>query len=91
MSSSQDLMLLFGSVSEHFGGEGLDRRALLPCVRRQSSFAAGLFEKVYAIPIVFDRNLRQEQAAWSVHADQQTVAADLESSRLRSAAEATGC
>src|ERR1700686_407379 len=65
-------------LSEYFGGECFDRRALLPGIRRESRFTAGLFEKLYAVPVVFYGNLRQKQAAVPSHRDQEAVAADLD-------------
>lgn len=59
---------------EYFSREGLNHRALLPCVERQAGFAASLFEEGDAVPLVFDRYLRQEEASMSSHTDEQSVA-----------------
>ena len=61
---------------EDFSGEGFDGCAVLPGFRWQAGFAAGLFEKCHTVPAMFDRNLRKQQAAAAVLADEQAVAAD---------------
>lgn len=65
-------------VAEDFGGEGLESCALLPGIRGQARFAAGLLEKGCAVPSVLDGNLRQQQAAATVQAEEQAVAADFD-------------
>jgi len=70
-----------GSVSffsEHFSGERLDGCASLPGIGRQAGLAAGLLEEGDAVPVVFDRNLGQEEAAVSGHADEEAVAPNLD-------------
>lgn len=64
-------MLFF---SEHFSGEGFDGCSSFPGFGRQAGFAASLLEEGNAVPVVFDRDLGQEQAAISNHADEETVA-----------------
>ena len=64
------------NFSEHFSGEGLDGRAILPCIQWQAGFSAGLFEESRAVPVVFRRYLGQKEAAASGHTDQQTVPSD---------------
>ena len=59
------------------------RCAFLPCVQRQSRFAAGLFEEHRSIPVVFNRHLREQQAAMSGHSDDQAVAADFDGVRRK--------
>ena len=63
-------------LSEDFGSKSLDDRARAPGIKRQSGFAAGLLEKSYAVPGVFQRNLGQQQSPPSMLADEQTVASD---------------
>ena len=63
--------------SENFGGKGLNRRAVFPCVQRQAGFAAGLFEESRAVPVVLGWHLGQKQAATASPTDEQTVASDL--------------
>src|SRR5229473_2657770 len=41
-------------VGKHLGGESLDRSALAPGVQRQTGFAAGLLQKSFPVPTVFD-------------------------------------
>ncbi len=65
-------------IAKNFCGEGFDLRAILPGVKRKAGFPAGVFEKSDAVPTVLDGNLRQEQAAVARHADEQTVASDLD-------------
>jgi hypothetical protein len=77
-SASAEGILQEVFLSKHFGGERFDFCTLLPRVERQSGFAAGLFEKHHSVPVMFDRNLRQEQAAMAQHRNQQTVAADFD-------------
>src|SRR5579863_996087 len=66
-----------GVVAKNFGAEGLDHRAVLPRVAGEAGFAAGLFEKGHAVPVMLDRNLGQKQSATAALADEQAVAADL--------------
>ena len=65
-------------ITEDFCGEGFYGCTLLPGVQRKSGFAAGLFEEGHAVPVVFDGNLRQKQAAVALHAYEKAVAADLD-------------
>ena len=65
-------------VAEDFRGESLDGCAALPGIERQSRFAGGLFEERRAVPVVFDRHLRQEQPAVASHSDEQAVAANFD-------------
>src|SRR5207245_9902421 len=53
-------------------------RARLPSLQRHSGFLAGLFEESYAIPAVLARNLRQQQAAMTRHADKEAMPADFD-------------
>ena len=76
---------------ENFRGEGFDGRALLPGIRRQAGFAASLLEKGDAVPAVFDRDLRQQQAAASVLADHQSVPSNLHFFRPDRLAAAKEC
>src|ERR1700733_10229422 len=66
-------------LAKNFRGESLDRRSVLPCVKRQSSFAAGLFQKGCAVPVVLGWHLGQKQAASSRQADKQTMVSDFDS------------
>src|SRR5712671_5034059 len=66
-------MLAF--LAKNFGSEGFKGRAFLPCVRRQSRFAAGLLQEGCAVPSMFDGDLWQEQAATAVPGDEKSVAA----------------
>ncbi len=68
-------------VSKDFGGESLDRCVVSPGIPRQASLAARLFEKRLAIPMVFDRNLGQQEAAPVALRDNQTVAPNLDGLR----------
>ena len=61
--------------AKDFGSEGFNGRAFLPCVRRQSRFAAGLLQEGCAVPSVLDGDLGQEQAATAVPSDEKSVAA----------------
>ena len=73
---------LEGLIAEDFGGEGLEGCAFLPGVRRESSLAAGLLEEGGAVPIVLDGDLRQQQAAAAMLADEQAVASDFNGFRF---------
>jgi len=44
-------------VGKHLGGESLDGSGLAPGIQRQTSFAAGLLQKSFPIPTMFDRYL----------------------------------
>ena len=46
-------------VGKHLGGESLDGSGLAPGIQRQTSFAAGLLQKSFPVPTVFDGNLGQ--------------------------------
>jgi hypothetical protein len=65
------------SFAEYFGGEGFDGCAFEPCVHRQFSLAASLFQESGAVPAALGGDLRQQEAAAALPADQQTVPADL--------------
>lgn len=67
-------LILF--LSEHFGREGFDQRSMFPRIRRQTRFAAGLFEEGDAVPVAFGGHLGQEETAVSAQADQQSMATD---------------
>jgi len=64
------------SVGKHVGGESLDGSGLAPGIQRQTSLAAGLLQKSFPVPTMFDGNLGQQQAAASAPRDDQTVAPD---------------
>src|ERR1700732_3115743 len=64
------------SVGKHLGGESLDGSGLAPGIQRQTSLAAGLLQKNFPVPTMFDGNLGQQQAAASAQRDDQTVAPD---------------
>src|SRR5436309_15005327 len=61
------------AVSKNFRGKRFKLRARLPSIQRQSRFLAGLFEESDAIPSVLDRNLGQQQAAMTRHADKEAM------------------
>src|SRR5260370_35107378 len=63
-------------IPENLGREGLDDCALLPRIERQACLPASLLEERGPIPTVFDRHLRQKQAATAADADQQPVIAN---------------
>ena len=65
-------------IPENLGREGLDDCALLPRIERQACLPASLLEESGPIPTVFDRHLRQKQAATAVDADQQPVMANFD-------------
>ncbi len=55
---------IFGVViAKYLSGESFDGCVFTPGIERQAGFAAGLLEKSFGAPIVFDGNLGQEQAA----------------------------
>jgi hypothetical protein len=56
-------------LSEHFCTERLNLRTHFPRIGRKAGFAAGLFEKGGAVPMMLNRHLRQKQAAASAQAD----------------------
>jgi len=64
------------SVGKHLGGESLDGGGLAPGMERQTSLAAGLLQKSFPVPTMFDGNLGQQQAAASAQREDQTVAPD---------------
>ncbi len=64
--------------AENLGGKGMQTGTFLPCIDGQARFAAGLLEKGDAIPLMLNRNLRQQQAAAAVLSDQQAVTADFD-------------
>lgn len=66
------------NVAENFGGEGLNGCALLPCVLGQPGFPASLLKESNTIPVMFDRDLRQQKTTPCGHADEQAVAADFD-------------
>jgi hypothetical protein len=50
-------------VGKDLGGKSLDGCALTPSIQRQPGFAASLFQKILAVPSIFDGNLGQKQSA----------------------------
>jgi len=67
---------LLGFVAENFRSEGLQRGTILPGIYGKTGLAAGLLQEGGAVPVVFDRDLREQQAPVAVLADDQAVTAD---------------
>lgn len=65
-------------VAENFCAKGLNRRSLLPGVRRQVSFAASVLEEGIPVPLMLDCDLWQQQAAAPVLTDEQSVSSDFD-------------
>ncbi len=63
-------------VGKDLSGKSLDSCGFAPGIQRQAGFAAGLLEKSFPVPTIFDRNLGQQQAAASAIGNEQTVAPD---------------
>ena len=57
-------------LSENLGRERFNNGSLPPFVRGKSSFAAGLGQEGFTIPMMFERYLRQEKSAISIQTDQ---------------------
>lgn len=55
---------------------------MAPGVQPKSRFPAGLFEKCQAVPAVFNRHLRKQQATVPAPADEQSVPSHLDLVRL---------
>jgi len=72
------LGLLRSFLTKDFSGEGFDSGAVLPCVERQSGFAAGLLKKCGPVPCVLDGDLGQQQAAATVPGNEEPVASDFD-------------
>jgi hypothetical protein len=65
-------------LSENFRRKALDGCSLAPGVGGESRFAAGLVQEGLAIPVMLDGDLGEEEAAIAMHADQKTMASDLD-------------
>ena len=63
-------------ITKDLGSKSLDGCGVPPGIRWQARFAAGLPEKSLPVPILFDGNLGQEQAAARALRDDETVAPD---------------
>ena len=63
-------------VGKDLGGKSLYGCGLAPGIQRQAGFAAGLLEKSFPVPTIFDGNLGQQQAAANAIGDEQAVAPD---------------
>ena len=72
------LTSLLAFICKNFRGEGFDGCAMLPGIKRNASFSAGLPEKRETVPSVLDWNLRQQQSALAFIANDQTVPSDLD-------------
>ena len=64
------------AVGKDLGGESLDGCGLAPGIQRQTSLVAGLLQKSFPVPTMFDRDLGQKQAAASAFRNEQAVAPD---------------
>ena len=64
------------SIAEDFRLESINERAALPGVGREAGLAAGMREKLQAIPAPFGRDLRQQQTASLALLDDEPVASD---------------
>ena len=64
-------------VGKDLSGKSLYGCGLAPGIQGQAGFAAGLLEKSFPVPTIFDGNLGQQQAAANAIGDEQAVAPDL--------------
>lgn len=63
-------------VAENFCRECFDACSCAPRIGWKTGFSAGLLKECYAVPSVFNGNLRQEQASSGTKGDDQAMRAD---------------